>query len=69
MKQKIVKVETLKCQNCATRLEDILNTVDGLSAKVDFATKTAYIDSERDIDNEEVKYIIEFAGYTVSDIQ
>lgn len=69
MLTKTIKVETLKCQNCAIRLETILNAVEGFNATVDLETKTAHIEINRDIEDEELKNIIEFGGYTVLEIK
>lgn len=68
MTTKIVTVEVLKCQNCANRLEAILNGVEGVNAKVDLSSRTAHVEIERDIENDELKNIVEFGGFTVVDI-
>lgn len=66
--KKVVKIEGLKCVNCAARLEGMLNTVEGVSAKVDFDTKTADIDSAREIADDEIRNMVDFAGYKAVEI-
>lgn len=69
MARKTIKVEGMHCQNCASRLEKIINNVDGLSGKVDFESKTAVVESDSDIDENELKNMIDFAGYKVIEIK
>ena len=34
--KKTIKVEGMKCEHCAAKLEQMLNTVEGVTARVDF---------------------------------
>ncbi len=61
-----LKIGGLKCSSCAQRLQEILNNTGNFSANVNFDTGTAIIEFSNEIDTEEIKNIIEFAGYTVS---
>ena len=67
MKDIVLKVEGMHCNSCSTRLEKVLNMVDGInSAKVSLEDKEANINfDENQIKIEEIKELIEDAGFTV----
>ena len=47
--KKTIKVEGMKCEHCAAKLEQMLNTVEGVTARVDFPTCTATLEADHDI--------------------
>lgn len=66
--KKTVMVEGMKCEHCAAKLESMLNTVEGLTAKVDLASKTALLESEHEISDDDIRGMIDFAGFKAADI-
>lgn len=67
MKDIVLKVEGMHCNSCSARLEKVLNMADGInSAKVSLEDKEANINfDENQIKIEEIKELIEDAGFTV----
>lgn len=67
--KKIVSVDGMCCDHCAARVEKALSAVSGvISADVKFKKKVAVVRSREQISDEEIKKIIEEAGYTVTAI-
>ncbi len=58
-------VDGMHCENCERRIEDRLNSLDGLSAEADFKKRICTVSSEGKIDIQKVRSIIEDLGYTV----
>ena len=67
--KKTVKVDGMKCEHCAAKLEQMLNTVDGLTARVDFATCTAILEADHDIPDDDIRGMVDFAGFKAVDIE
>lgn len=63
-----VIVEGMMCMHCRANVEKAFNAVSGITASVDLETKTASVETTRDVTIEELKKIVEDAGYTVSAI-
>ncbi len=59
-----VKIEGMKCQNCARHIQNKLNE-NGMWAKVKFSTKTAKILLKEEKSKEKIKKIIEESGYSL----
>ncbi len=69
MKKKIV-VEGMSCGHCVSRVEGALYELEGVEAvAVDLASETATIDIEGDVRDEDIKFVIEDAGYEVLGIE
>ena len=66
---KIVKIDGMTCKNCVARVQNALNSVDGISAKVSLGPKTANVKLGRDIADSEISDIISNLGYTVTEIK
>ena len=66
---KTVKIDGMVCKNCAARVQNALNSVEGVSAKVSLGSKTAKIKLGRDITDSEISEIINNLGYTVTEIK
>jgi len=58
-----LSVDGMSCGACARRVENELNKLDGIHASVKFATNTATVDSEHDVDAASLCRAIETAGY------
>lgn len=64
MSQSILKISGMKCDRCATRVENALRSLPGVEqAKVDFSTATASV--EGDVSQDQVVAVIETLGYDV----
>lgn len=60
-----VKIEGMKCQNCARHIQNKLNE-NGMWAKVKFSSKTAVILLKEENSKEKISKIIEDSGYSVT---
>lgn len=67
MKKKII-IEGMSCGHCSARVEKALNGLDGVTAKVDLDSKTAFAEIAGGITDETIKRTIEDAGYEVINI-
>ena len=65
MKEIKLKIEGMHCTGCSSRLEKVLNNIDGVeSATVSFEKKQAIITyNESQTDIEKIKQIIQDAGF------
>ena len=62
-----MKIDGMTCRNCARRVENSLNSEEGIWARVDLNSSTARILSKNEIDKRRLKSIIAAAGYTLRD--
>ena len=53
----------MTCASCANRIERKLNKLDGVTATVNYATETAYVDYADGIEAEQLIAAVEAAGY------
>lgn len=68
--KKIVSVEGMCCEHCAARVEKALSAISGVvSADVKLKKKLAVVRSREEISDDEIKKVIEEAGYTVTGIE
>ena len=68
MKEVKLNIEGMHCTGCSTRLEKVLNNIDGVeSAKVSLEEKKADIKyDEAQVNESELKEAIEDAGFKVN---
>ena len=69
VKERTVIIEGLTCEHCKARAESRLNSLDGVSAKVNLKRKTAVVSMEKEVEDEEIKKAIENVGYEVIEIR
>lgn len=69
VKQRTVAIEGMTCEHCKSRVESRLNSLDGVSAKINLKKKTAVVSMEKDVEDEVIKKAIENAGYEVIEIK
>lgn len=62
---KVFKIEGMRCDNCRKRIENELNSIDQVNAKVSLKNKEAVIKLGRDIKDEIFIQNIEKLGYKV----
>jgi len=53
----------MSCGMCSGRVQKALNKVDGVRASVDFATKTATVETQTDVTAAELCDVVREAGY------
>ena len=64
-KQLELDIEGMTCTACARRVEKSLNSVDGVSAYVDFATEKAHLTITKEISQDSLRQAVDDAGYKV----
>lgn len=62
-------IDGMVCDNCSTRVHNALNSIDGISAKVNRSRGCAIIDMDRQIDDEVLTRAVTDLGYTVKEIR
>lgn len=60
-----LEIEGMTCTACARRVEKSLNSLDGVSAYVDFATEKAHVTLSKPVDQESLASAVDDAGYKV----
>ena len=64
VKTKTIYIDGMQCNHCKMTVEKALNSIEGVTrVEVNLENKSAVIESEKEIDNEEIKNIIEEAGF------
>ncbi len=61
-------IEGMVCENCATRIHNALNSIEGVSATVNRSKKQAVVRLGRQIDDHELEKAVTGLGYTVKEI-
>ena len=61
-----LSVQGMTCSSCVNSVEKALNSVDGVSATINFATETAHILAPAEVTAKELIKIVEKAGYSAS---
>lgn len=64
---KRIYIEGMTCDNCRIRIQNALNSIDGVNAKVSRSRGVASIKLGRDVDDETLKRTITDLGYKVVD--
>lgn len=67
--EKIIDIEGMSCGGCSSRLERVLNAIDGIDAKVNHETGKAIINAADNISDDILKNAVENAGFTVIEIK
>lgn len=65
-------IEGMTCEHCVNRVAEALNSIDGVSAKVNLHKKNATVSFDRLVEEETLCSAVEKAGYrvlSVSDIK
>ena len=60
-----IHIDGMKCDNCKNRVENAINGLDGVVAKVSLGKKQAKVYCYQDIDEDIIKSKIEGSGYHV----
>ncbi len=65
---KIVQIEGMSCNNCAINIENSLNSLDGVYAKVELKNKLARVYMKSELDSSLIKSAVFKKGYSVKSI-
>lgn len=66
---KKIRIEGMTCPNCARRIENAFNKIDGMWAKVDSSSGYGTILMKQEKGDAELKRIVQRAGYTAAQIE
>ena len=70
MIEKIIYIEGMQCEHCASRVEKALSLIDNvLEVNVSLEGKKAVIRTEKEIDNNKIIEAIEDIGFIVKEIK
>ena len=67
--QCILKVDGMSCGNCAIRVENALNAMDGVWARVDLESGEASVYMKQEYGDKAMKDAVKACGYTVFRIE
>ncbi|QOV20412.1 heavy-metal-associated domain-containing protein [Blautia liquoris] len=62
---KVLKVDGMTCENCANRVENSLNQLGNVYARVDLSSESADVYMKQDIDESRLRETVNNAGYRV----
>lgn len=66
---KTVIIEGMSCEHCKNRVEQRINEIDGAAARVNLKKKQATVSLAKDVSDEQLRAVIEKAGYEVIEIR
>lgn len=66
--KKVIVIEGMSCGHCQARVEKALNSILGVSAKVDLKKKQAVVETEKNLDDSVFTEAVSDAGYKVVSI-
>ncbi|HOG01383.1 MAG TPA: heavy-metal-associated domain-containing protein [Clostridia bacterium] len=58
-----MKIEGMTCNHCKMRVEKALNAIDGVTAAVDLAAKSAELTLSKEVSKETLENAVRDAGY------
>ncbi len=67
--EKKMLIEGMSCSHCSDRVEKVLNELEGVSATVDLAAKTATITLQKPVSDQLLIQTVSDAGYTVVEVK
>ena len=67
--KKTLKIEGMMCNHCKAHVEKALNALEGVNAHVNLEEHFAKISSPKPISDEELRKVIEDAGYKLISIE
>ena len=68
MGTKIMLIEGMHCENCEIRVENVLNRIEQVSARVNWKKKQALIAYSAPVEDALLKSTVEKLGYIVSEL-
>lgn len=67
--EKRIGIGGMTCPHCAARVENALNSIDGVKARVDTAAKSAIVDVTGNVGNDTLIKAIQDAGYRITSLK
>jgi len=65
MIEKTLQIKGMSCGHCSARVEKVLNSIDGVEAKVDLETNSAKLSLSKEVSYETLKSSVDNIGYEV----
>ena len=62
---KVVEIDGMRCENCHRRVQNALNSIEGVNAKVNGEKKQAVVKIGKEIEDSELQKLINGLGYKV----
>ena len=62
---KVFKIDGMHCESCTSRVKRAINSIDGVSAKLDLKKKQAVVKYEKEVADDTLVKKIENLGYKV----
>lgn len=66
--KKIIEINGMHCEKCKSRVENALNALDGVKAKVNLAKKNAVVEIKGDVSDDTLKNTVTDLGFEVGQI-
>ncbi len=66
---KTIHIEGMHCSNCSSRVQNALNSMDQVNAKVDLKKQQAVVKLGKNVSDDELKSCVERSGYMVRSIE
>lgn len=67
--EKILTVDGMTCRNCAARVQNALNSLDGVYSRVNLGEKQAVVRLKADLPDALLRRAVAGAGYTVTAVR
>ena len=64
-----IVIDGMACSHCSGRVEQALNALEGVTATVDLAQKTAFVTVTGDVSNDKLSATVTDCGYTVVEVK
>ena len=65
MIEKTLQIKGMSCGHCSARVEKVLNSIDGVEAKVDLESNSANLTLSKEVSYETLKTAVDNIGYEV----
>ncbi len=66
--KKIIEINGMHCEKCATRVANALNEIEGVHANVNLAKKKAEVSIKGEVSDEDLKNAVTSVGFEVGNI-
>ena len=66
--KKVIEINGMHCPKCAARVENALNGIDGVTAKVNLEKKTAVVSLKGEVSDEAMIAAVSELGFEVAKI-
>ena len=63
--KKIIQINGMHCPKCSAKVENALNSIEGVSAKVNLAKKHAVVTFKTDVTDDILKNAVDSLGFEV----